>query len=258
MIQLRTLGDAYVAHDHEIIQTLVARPKLFALLTYLVMDAAPGFHQRDTLLALFWPASDESHARNSLRQSLHVLRGSLGPEVLVSRGRTLVGVNRARVDCDAVAFETALKERRSLDALNLYQGSFLSGFHARDAWGFNDWADGESERLRTLAGDAARKCAEDADAEGRVHDAIREWRRVRRFEPVNEAVLKRFLAALLKAGRLEEASWHCHRFVHQQFKLGFPPSEEVLRLMRSRFGSGEPPSTLDGPSENSAEWYPQP
>lgn len=238
VIQLRTLGDIYAENEHGTIDALVTRPKLFALLTYLVLDSAPGFHQRDTLLALFWPDSDESHARNNLRQSLHVLSRTLGPGVVVRRGRTLVGVNRSMIVCDAATFKTALDERRFADALDVYRGAFLAGFYAKGASGFNDWADAESDRLRTLAARAARSCAEGADADGRWEDAIREWVRVRGFDPLDENALARLVSTLLQAGLRQEATRQYDRFLRHLDELGLPPSDEIVDLMRTQLDSG--------------------
>jgi len=51
----------------------LSQPKRMALLVYLAMR--PGeFHQRDTLLGLFWPELDEKHARAALNQGLLFLR----------------------------------------------------------------------------------------------------------------------------------------------------------------------------------------
>ena len=214
---------------------LVARPKLFALFTFLVAHGSSRFHQRDTLLAVFWPESDEDRARNNLRQSLHQLRRVLDDRVIIRRGRTQVGVDGARVDCDVLAFQAALNEGCVADALAIYHGDFLEGFHAKDAPAFDDWVDRERVRLRSLAGDAARTIAEKAEEEGRFDDAIREWNRVRVLEPFDERALKRLLWNLMKAGKRAEALMQYRRFVRQRAELGLTPSAEIASLMRSEF-----------------------
>ena len=93
MIELRTLGavDLRTADGREA-GTVLRQPKRLALLAYLAADAPRRFHRRDTLLALFWPELDASHARAALRRSLHFLRQGLGSEALASRGDEEVSV----------------------------------------------------------------------------------------------------------------------------------------------------------------------
>ena len=57
MIELRTLGglDLHDAQGHEL-RVISAASKQAALLTYLAIATPRGFHRRDTLLALLWPA----------------------------------------------------------------------------------------------------------------------------------------------------------------------------------------------------------
>src|SRR5438105_3537366 len=105
VIELRTLGtlDLRKADGGEI-HSLVAQPKRIALLTYLCLGSPRGFHRRDSVLGLLWPDADQSHARTSLRNSLHFLRRSLGENALLTRGDEEVSVNFDVVWCDATAF----------------------------------------------------------------------------------------------------------------------------------------------------------
>src|SRR5437870_524467 len=80
MIELRMLGRlSLTAADGREMRTLLGQPRRFALLAYLAAATPPGFHRRDSLLALFWPELDQEHARTALRQALRVLRAALGP-----------------------------------------------------------------------------------------------------------------------------------------------------------------------------------
>src|SRR5438034_7148659 len=87
MIELRMLGRlSLTAADGREVHTLLGQPRRFALLAYLAAATPPGFHRRDSLLALFWPELDQEHARTALRQALRVLRAALGAEAVASRG----------------------------------------------------------------------------------------------------------------------------------------------------------------------------
>src|ERR1700704_2103999 len=106
LIELRTLGtlDLHSAEGREL-HSLLAQPKRVALLVYLCIAKPHGFHRRDTLLGLFWPNSDQEHARASLRKSLHILRRALGEDAILSRGDEEVAVDFHRVCCDVASFE---------------------------------------------------------------------------------------------------------------------------------------------------------
>jgi DNA-binding SARP family transcriptional activator len=125
MIHLRTLGplDLRGPEGREL-RSIVAQPKRIALLAYLALASPRGPHRRDTLLALFWPEHDTEHARNSLNQSVHVLRRTLGSDVLVSRDETL-SLDPEGIWCDALAFENWLEARQLTAALELYRGDLL-------------------------------------------------------------------------------------------------------------------------------------
>src|SRR5690242_11415682 len=109
MIEFRTLsGLSLRGADGRELHALLARPKGVALLAYVALAPTHGFVRRDTLLAFFWPESDDAHARAALRKALYVLRGSLGDEVLVSHGDDEVGIDSRALWCDASAFRSAL------------------------------------------------------------------------------------------------------------------------------------------------------
>src|SRR2546422_7440074 len=87
MIELRLLGRlSLTSADGRDVQALLGQPRRLALLAYLAAATPPGFHRRDSLLALFWPELDQDHARAALRQALHVVRDALGPDAVASRG----------------------------------------------------------------------------------------------------------------------------------------------------------------------------
>src|SRR5207245_7395531 len=94
MIELRMLGRlSLTGADGGEVRTLPGQPRRFALLAYLAAATPPGFHRRDSLLALFWPELDQEHARTALRQALRVLRSALGSGVVVGRGDDAVGLD---------------------------------------------------------------------------------------------------------------------------------------------------------------------
>ncbi len=201
VIEFRTLGtlDLRRTGGSEL-HSLLAQPKRVALLAYLCVANPRGFHRRDTLLGLFWPESDESHARISLRNALHVLRHSLGESTLVSRGDDEVGISPDLVWCDAVAFEQNAGSDGVEDAVDLYRGDFLAGFFLDDAPAFERWAEAERARLRSIAARSARVAAERREKEQNLTDAINLARRAVDLTDSDERAVRRLIELLARAG----------------------------------------------------------
>src|SRR5437016_13881662 len=128
MIELRLLGRlTLTSADGRDVRALLGQPRRLALLAYLAAATPPGFHRRDSLLALFWPELDQEHARAALRQALHGLRHALGDGVLVTRGDEDIGLDAERIRCDVVEFARAAEVGRLADALDLYRGHLPEG-----------------------------------------------------------------------------------------------------------------------------------
>jgi len=175
---LRTLGTlSLTAPTGRPVDGVVSAPRRIAMLTYLAIQAQRALERRDTLVALFWPESSQDAARHSLRSMLHTLRRTL-PGVVVTRGDEEVGIEPGLVCCDLVEFEGALAVGRHADALDLYTGEFLAGFHLRGAAGFNQWAESIRARVRERAVEAVSYLARaaldggDSAALGRARQAV--------------------------------------------------------------------------------------
>src|SRR5438132_10048926 len=109
MIELRLLGRLSLTGDGREVRTLLGQPRRLAPLAYLAAATPPGFHRRDSLLALFWPELDQEHARAALRQALHVVRDALGTNAVASRGDEEIGLDCDRASCDVTRFRRAVE-----------------------------------------------------------------------------------------------------------------------------------------------------
>ena len=139
MIKFRVLGILALQNDNRAeLDSVLSRPKLIALLSYLAIATPRGRHRRDTLLALLWPEMDEQSARHALRQALYALRRALGAGALLNRGTEEVGLVEGSVQCDAVDFEAKLDAGEATEAMELYQGDLLTAFHAPEAPEFGE------------------------------------------------------------------------------------------------------------------------
>jgi DNA-binding SARP family transcriptional activator/TolB-like protein len=201
VLHLRVLGGLHLDDDGgRDLGALLAQPKRIALLAYLCVREPGSYCRRDSLLAVFWPESDEERARTALRGALHFLRRALGPDVVRGRGDGEVGVDPARLGCDAVHFMEAVAAGRLEDALALYRGDLLDGLFVSDAPGFERWVDEERARLRRLAIGAAATLTADGEARGDLPAALRAARRAVELGPDDETAARRLLGLLDRAG----------------------------------------------------------
>jgi serine/threonine-protein kinase len=180
---------------------MIARqPKRAALLAYLVAAQPRGLHRRDKIVALFWPELDARHARNALSQALHVLRHGLRGHTITTRGEEEVGVNADALSCDLTRFEEALDAGRPTDALALYRGDLLDGLYVGSVPEFERWVDGERERVRRRAVDAAGRAADAEDRAGQQAGAVSWATRAAEISPYDDTVIRRLIGLLDRVG----------------------------------------------------------
>src|SRR2546427_3766820 len=177
-------------------RSLLSRPRPLALLSSHAAAAPRGSHRRDSLLALFWPELDQEHARAALRQALHVIRGTLGNDVVVTRGDEEIGLDVSLLWCDVMTFDDAIAAGQLGPALDCYKGDLLDGFFISGAGEFERWLERERARLREAVSGAARTLVERYEAAGDVTAAAQCARRATRLAPHDEDLVRRVVAPL--------------------------------------------------------------
>jgi DNA-binding SARP family transcriptional activator/Tol biopolymer transport system component len=242
VIELRTLGtlDLHSAEGREL-NSLLAQTKRIGLLAYLCIAQPRGFHRRDTLLGLFWPDSDQEHARTSLRKSLHILRRALGDDAILSRGDEEVAVDFQLVSCDTAAFEASVKANRLEEALELYRGDLLAGFFIDEAPEFDGWLHSERTRLRACAGRAALALSDQLAATGNVAGALSWARRSFELAGTDESALRNLIELQTTAGDRAGAIQTYEIFArHLAAEYQTEPSAETRSLVE-RIRTGKQP-----------------
>ncbi|MFL5621724.1 MAG: BTAD domain-containing putative transcriptional regulator, partial [Gemmatimonadaceae bacterium] len=188
--------------------SLLAQPKRVALVVYLALASPRGPHRRDVLLSLFWPELDSEHARNALSQSMHFLRRTLGAQTLVNKGSEL-SLACEKLWCDAIAFEEAIASGHASEALELYRGDLLEGFHVGNAPEFERWLETERTRLADVYLRAARAVAEKRDLADDHEAAVALWKRLATRDPYSSQVAIGYMRALAasadRTGALQHA-----------------------------------------------------
>jgi DNA-binding SARP family transcriptional activator len=232
MVRLSVLGTLDLkAPDDRVLSSILAQPKRTALLAFLALARPRGLQRRDVLLALFWPELPEDRARANLSNALYFLRRSLPAGTLAARGDGEIGIEDGTVWCDALALETALEEGRAEDALALYTGDLLPGFHLDDAPEWERWVDEERARLRRTMSGAANELADRAAAAGDAAAGAGWARRALQLDPSDELALRRLVGLLDgmgdRVGALREYDAFAARL---EAELGLEPSPETRAL----------------------------
>jgi TolB-like protein/DNA-binding SARP family transcriptional activator len=249
MIELRTLGALELAStDNGAVASVLAQPRRAALLCYLALATPRGFHRRDTLFSLFWPEYDAEQARHALRQSVYVLRRALGAKAIVSRGDEEVALATEQIRCDVWEFEAELDQGRPADALALYRGELLAGFHISAAPEFERWLDQERSRLRQRAGEAGWALAAAREREGDAAGAAEAARHAAAFSPTDETAVRRLILLLERLGDRAAALRAYEAFAWKlegEYELE-PSAETQTVVARIRAASGESQAAAPG------------
>jgi len=265
MVTLRLLGRISLTDPTgKEISSLLSQPKRVAVLAFLALQGRDGYLRRDLLMARFWAESDLSHARNALNQSLHILRGELGDGVVRTRGKNEVGLDPDLFTCDVWTFRAAVRDGRRQEALELYRGPLMPGFHLNGSGEFDRWLEGEREELREAAAGAAWILAHHQIQAGRPVKAERTAQRALALVWTDEFPVRRFISALAEAGDRAAAVRFYEKFrdrLREDLDLEpSPPTREVAEAIRNGDGTGSLTEALptglpsDPGGTGGAEW----
>ncbi|HUQ47106.1 MAG TPA: BTAD domain-containing putative transcriptional regulator [Gemmatimonadaceae bacterium] len=233
MIELRMLGVTQLRMgEADSSPSLVAHPRLLALLSFLSAARPFGSHTRDELVAMFWPELDQEHARAALRKALHRLRKTIGEDTIIVAGGETIGIADSAVWCDVAAFHDALDAGRVIDALKIYRGDLLPGFFVGGAPQFERWLDAERIELRSAAAGAAWKASDEAERSGDRVSCARWARYSARLTPDDEQSTRRLISTLDRIGDRTGAIRAYEDFGrYLADELDLPPSKETDDLV---------------------------
>ena len=176
----------------------LAQRRQLALLV-LLATTGPAGRSRDKLQGLLWPESSADAAGHSLADAVYRVRKALGDDCIQGTRDTL-RLNPAVVRADVAVFQAHLERGELEEAVALYRGTFLDGFHLRGSIEFEDWQSAESRRLAQQFEGALETLAEKAEAAGDFLRAVGHWSRLSAHDPLNTRFAMRHMAALGAAG----------------------------------------------------------
>jgi TolB-like protein/DNA-binding SARP family transcriptional activator/Flp pilus assembly protein TadD len=236
ILRLHTLGALDLqAPDGSELRSVLAQPRRVALLVYLALATPRGPHRRDRLLALFWADQDQVHARNALSQAVYFLRSALGADAVVSRTADELALDLSTVWCDAIAFDEAVDARRYLDAVELYRGELLAGFHVAGASAeFAAWLDTMRATYARRHESVLQSIAAEREAAGDLAGAVVWRRRVAAHDPLNSDSALNLMRAFAAAGDPGAAIRHAR--VHETLlreELDAPPDGRIGQLVKT-------------------------
>lgn len=220
--------------DQSSADRLLAQPKLAALLALLALSPEGRLQRRDRIVGMLWPELDQSHARGALRKAIHVVRATIGPEVVRARGDEEIGLDMSLLWCDATDLVTSVEKGRLVAAVELFRGELMPGFHLSGCTEFERWLEEERNALRERAAAAAWAMARTREADASYTDAGAWARRAARFSLDDERVLRRTISLLARIGDHAGALRLYDEFsTRMRQELDATPSPETVALIQS-------------------------
>ncbi|CAN5699424.1 hypothetical protein BH23GEM9_BH23GEM9_19830 [soil metagenome] len=223
MYTLRLLGTASIETAHGLVTGRAAHGRRIALLAMLALARGRPL-TRDKIVAVLWPEASPERARPQLSDALYVLRSGLGEDVVRAADDGLT-LSTAAITSDVARFENLLAEERREEAVGLYGGPLLDGFHVPDSVEFESWLEGERAHLDRQYAQALEALADSAAS---LEVALGWWRRRAAHDPFNGRVALRLMHALEAAGDRAGALRHVR--IHATLlreEFGTEPDAEV-------------------------------
>jgi DNA-binding SARP family transcriptional activator len=228
MFRLQTLGGLALSDPAGVPMALQRRR--LALLALLAAAGEAGL-RRDKLVARLWSESSGENARHGLEQLLYSLRRQFPPHGPFS-GIDPVRLDSGVVESDIQEFESALRRGALSEAVTLYRGPFLDGFYLADE-GFEEWVEGERQRLAGRYSETLHLLAKEAGAERRHTEAIAWWSRLASLDPLSERPALGLAHALADAGDAASALRQAQAYAERaRAELGVPPTPEHAAFMQ--------------------------
>jgi DNA-binding SARP family transcriptional activator/tetratricopeptide (TPR) repeat protein len=192
MIEIQSLGGIGLTAADGTHVRLRSR-KHVGLLLYLAMSRRRMF-RRDQLTTMFWTSPPE-RARHSLSQAVYDLRSHLEGALVRGSGEQLALDDRC-LSVDAIEFETAIKEGRLAEAIQLYRGPFAQNLTGAGTAEFDRWVETERIRLGRLAEVALRRYIAECESKGRWGEMCLAAMRLTDMTPLDEEAHLRLMRAL--------------------------------------------------------------
>jgi len=236
-LRLELLGDLQIRGAGGALATISAK-KGQALLAFLAVKPSQRV-SREKIAALLWSSTGPDQARQSLRQTLSMLRKELAAIVGEARAlldeNDLLGVDETLVSCDAAEFESLAasgSEPALTGAAALYRGDLLDGFYLNEER-FDQWVIAERDRLHRMALRIHAQLVEMQTRRGALDEAIGTAQKSLRIDPLQEPVHRTLMRLYLQSGDVVNALQQyeaCARLLKRELRI--EPDAETKALQR--------------------------
>ncbi|MEX2281132.1 MAG: BTAD domain-containing putative transcriptional regulator, partial [Gemmatimonadota bacterium] len=227
VLQLKLFGTPSVEASGQPVPGRAVQGPRLALLAALALTRGRPL-TRDKLIALLWPESPTDRARHQLSDTLYLVRGALGEDVIRSTGDELM-LNPAAITSDVESFQRLLDEGQLGQAVELIDRPLLDGFHLAGAAEFEQWLDVERARLGQRYATSLESLAEASEARGDFGAAAAWWRKLATHDAYSGRIALRLMRALEaagdRAGALRHARVHA-ALLQEEFEA--KPDPEVM------------------------------
>jgi len=240
MLEIRTFGGLHLRCEGEPLEELTSR-KAEALLVYLAVTGKP--QAREVLSDFFWDTRTQTQASANLRTVLTLLRKRVGDYLTI--GRNYVRINPdVDVWLDLDEFEEKLGEAKLEEAINLYKGDFLEGFHIRDSEGFEVWIRQERQYCLRRLQDGLHEWVSYHLQRGSYKEGIGFAEQLLAVDPLDEDALRQLIVLLSLSGQKPAAVRRYEEYCQLlELELGVEPTPETQEQYQL-IQSGEMESTL--------------
>ncbi|MEN8145339.1 MAG: BTAD domain-containing putative transcriptional regulator [Gemmatimonadota bacterium] len=144
-----------------------------------------------------------------------------------------VGIDRARLKCDAFEFGAAISDNQFELALELYRGDLLAGLPLTQSPGFERWRETAREDRRKQASTAAWKVADRYEKTDNWISATDFARRAAQLSPDPEQALRRLIRTMDRAGDRAAAIREYEKFaVRMRETYGSDPAPQTQSLLK--------------------------
>ncbi len=230
-IRIQLLG-GFALYDRCGTQLHLPSRNAAAVLTVLAVGRG-RMQNRAKLASLLWDVFDFEHARGSLRQTLYMLRRTLGREAFLEQTDAL-RLDEASVQVDLWDLTQLLVDDGQPDLfriLDLYQGELLEGQPNGRGFAFEDWLNTERQRLHDVVLQALGSALHHALNRGAHEEARQVASRMLAIDPAEEVAHRALMqvhASHQHFGQALRQFERCRRILRSE--LNVEPDTETQRL----------------------------
>ena len=180
------------------------------------------YHSRDTIMALLWPESDQSHASALLRTVLWEIRHTPLDRVMETRSQHVGIPDDAPVSIDVTRFHSLAERHRASEAndfvvdgshsiatadraVSLYRGLFLDGFSLPGNIAFEEWIQFHRDVLQRRYIIFLNDLINGYETKGELDRSIEYAQRLLRIDEMDESIHRRLMRLYAAKGERSRA-----------------------------------------------------